>query len=195
MTVSIGLDFDNTIVCYDTAIKTLAFEKYGIREPNFTKENIKSELIARFGSDAWTEFQGELYGPGMRYAKPYANALKTIKKLKELNGVTFSIISHRTKFPFVGKKYQLHSYAKDWVIRYGLLGSIFDSNQINFFESKEEKVRAIIKHDCAIFLDDLPDILNHRLFPKNTMGILFDPKKRKQFTPRISNWTELEKFV
>ena len=46
----------------------------------------------------------------------------------------------------------------------------------------------------AQFLDDLPDILNHRLFPKNTMGILFgDPKKAAVHTPNIL-WTELESF-
>ena len=195
MTITIGLDFDNTIVSYDMAIKKLADEKFGIRNSNLTKNDLKKQLIQKFGEDEWTKFQGYLYGPGMEHAIPYKGSVEVIEKLHFSGKYKLLVISHRTTVPFLGEKYALHTYARNWIKQHTSLEEILGQEAINFFDTKEKKIRAIAENNCDFFLDDLPEILTHNLFPKFTTGILFEPVVSNEYSLRISNWSDLVRFV
>ena len=80
--IKLGLDFDNTIVCYDAAIEVLAEEMFDLPpEVPRTKLGLRNYLRAEGREPEWTVFQGELYGPGMRHAQPFEGAIETMLQL------------------------------------------------------------------------------------------------------------------
>lgn len=167
----IGLDFDNTIVCYDKAIATLAPQRFHL--PDYlplTKVAIRNHLRSQGLDDAWTRFQGELYGPGMAHAEPFETAIEVIRQLRRM-GHAPVVISHRSRFPYLGERHDLHAFASSWISN--RLEDVLTS--FTFHESKAEKVAMIASVGCEVFLDDLPEILSDPLFPKSTIGVLFSP--------------------
>ena len=75
----IGLDLDNTIVCYDRAIEALAegFLRIPKSLPK-TKTDIRDYLRDAGRENDWTRFQGELYGPGMIHAELYDHVIDVL---------------------------------------------------------------------------------------------------------------------
>ena len=181
----IGLDLDNTIACYDDAIKYLADAHLGI-PPNVakTKMGVRDYLRGQGKEEAWVDFQGLLYGPGMEYARPYDGSIEVMQKLESL-GCRLFIISHRSRYPYGKIKYDLHEFAYRWInsniLSEGLMSnnilSVHGTGPISFHVEKEGKLEKIKEVHCDLFLDDLPGILNHSLFPPQTKGVLFDPLK------------------
>lgn len=178
--LNIGLDFDNTIVCYDDAVRELAIRDFDVpTNACMNKISIRKYLRDNRGEDVWVSFQGSLYGPGMRYAKPYPGCIGALTELRA-KGVHLSIISHRSKWPYSGDAYDLHAFASDWISNH-LDMDLFDSSSnrdIYFLETKEEKVSKIKDSECDIFVDDLLDLLEMLSFPNKPKRILFDPHKK-----------------
>lgn len=111
----IGLDFDNTIVCYDAAIAVLAEKVLDLPvEVPRTKLGLRDHLRATGRELEWTAFQGELYGPGMRHAQPFDGAIETMLELVDA-GYELVIVSHRSRKPYAGEPHDLHAAARAWV--------------------------------------------------------------------------------
>jgi len=185
----IGLDFDNTIVCYDRAIAVLAEQHLDLpAELPRTKVAIRDHLRSEGQEEAWTRFQGELYGPGMIHAELFEHALTSIRELAG-DHHTLLVISHRTRFPYLGRRHDLHAFAKEWILE--RLPHSFES--VTFHERKEEKLSAIGHLGCQIFVDDLPEILSDTFFPRSTLGVLFSPQGslHSWSGPHISSWRDL----
>jgi hypothetical protein len=174
----IGLDFDNTIVCYDEAIARLADELLNLPEtvPR-TKLGVREHFRDRGREDEWTAFQGVLYGPGMQHAQPFAGCLETLKGLTA-KGYSLSIVSHRSARPYAGPAYDLHDYARNWVSRHLLEDGLIKADAVFFHETREQKVAQIGQLGCVLFLDDLPEVFAEPGFPHATQPILFDPEER-----------------
>ena len=191
----IGIDFDNTIACYDSAIAKLAEEMFDLPDlvPR-TKLGVRDYLRIKDREIEWTAFQGELYGPGMRYAYAYEGAIETMLELSALSHELF-IVSHRSKKPYAGPPYDLHAAARAWLKETAQSQGLFTNDQVFFLESRDEKVQMIKELSCDIFLDDLPEVLEAAEFPMTTRGILFAPDgpKKKALTKHvtISQWTSL----
>jgi hypothetical protein len=173
----IGLDFDNTIVCYDQAIALLAEELFELpKEVPRTKLGLRDHLRAVGREPEWTVFQGELYGPGMRNAQPFEGAIATMQQLVAA-GHELVIISHRSRHPYAGPRHDLHEAARAWVADWLHTVGLFDeqSNQacVYFMETRDQKLAMINKLGCDVFLDDLYEVLTAPSFPANTRGILF----------------------
>lgn len=190
----IGLDFDNTIVCYDCAISKLAEEIFDLPdEVPRTKLGVRDYLRVHDREVEWTAFQGELYGPGMRYAEAYQGAIETMLELSALGHELF-IVSHRSKKPYAGPPHDLHSAARAWLKEVVQSHDLFHDDQIFFLESKDRKIQMIRDLACEVFVDDLPEILEASEFPLTTRGILFSPhdsagKSLKH--PTICQWKNL----
>jgi len=195
----IGLDFDNTIVCYDQAIAILADKLFDL-PPNIsrTKLGLRDYLRSENREPEWTAFQGEMYGPGMKYAEAFHGAQSVMKQLKSL-GHRLVITSHRSRYPYAGTQYDLHKSARAWIDN-NLLhekNPPLVSEDINFFETRAEKIASIGKSNCEIFLDDLPEVLEDENFPKSTHRILFSPDENIVSTNYISlkAWDELPALI
>ncbi len=175
----IGFDFDNTIVCYDSAISTLASEIIDLpRNIPRTKLEIRDHLRSVGREKAWTEFQGLLYGPGMRFAQTFEGVVSTMQRLI-LDGHELSIVSHRSKHPYAGPAHDLHAFAQQWVEEHlrsvGLFLDTEQRNNVAFHETLEAKISNIAALNCDMFIDDLPEVLDAPGFPSSTIGIHFEP--------------------
>jgi hypothetical protein len=194
--IKLGLDFDNTIVCYDTAIALLAERLLELpAEVPRTKLGLRDFLRGSDREHEWTAFQGELYGPGMRYAQPFRGAIETMRQLVAA-GHKLVIVSHRSRRPYAGEPHDLHAAARFWVAEWLQSAGLFaeDKGSVNFLETRQEKVARIAELGCQAFLDDLPDVLGAPGFPDDTTGILFDPSASSPATEGkrcISAWPEL----
>ena len=188
----IGLDFDNTLVCYDEAIIRLA-DKLLKLPPDLprTKLAIRDYLREANREHEWTVFQGELYGPGMSYAEPFEHSVETMQILKTA-GYSLCIVSHRSFTPYAGPAYDLHAAARAWIDENLALDLIVNS-QAFFYETMEQKIAAIGALECEIFVDDLPIVLSNEVFPSTCQPILFDPENfhaNVNFV-RITHWNQL----
>ena len=193
--MKIGFDFDNTIVCYDEAIEILS-EKLDLPSKlQRNKLSIRDYLKSQNRENEWTEFQGTLYGPGMQHAKPYEFFIEIAQYLKNHQHELF-IVSHRSKFPYSGEKYDLHQFAEKWLnvkINENLL---IEKNKIFFLDTLEKKILKIGELKIDLFIDDLSEVINHELFPLKTKSILFDPdNKKNNVNRRISKWEQLILYV
>jgi hypothetical protein len=192
----LGLDFDNTIVCYDDAIAVLADELFDL-PPGVprTKIGVRDYLRRINREPEWSAFQGELYGPGMRHAKPFDGAIETMLKVVA-DGHDLVIVSHRTRRPYAGESHDLHATAQKWVAdRLQSAGLFVEKNsKVNFLETRQKKIARIAELDCQAFLDDLPEVLVAPSFPVSTIGILFNPSgcsTAPEGKRSISAWPEL----
>ncbi len=192
----IGLDFDNTIACYDHAIARFARELFALpADIPPTKLGLRNYLRAAGREPEWTAFQGYLYGPGMDYAEPFPGAVEAIAALQAAGHKTF-IISHRSMHPYAGPKHDLHAWAKGWMTGHLRNGghSLFSETNIYLNEHLADKIAMIGKLKCGLFLDDLPEVLGHADFPAGTKKLLFSSKAPPAGSDmvQIKDWNEIQ---
>ena len=195
----IGIDFDNTIVSYDALFHKVAVEQaiVPVDLPK-SKMAVRDYLRKNDNEPIWTELQGFVYGTKMEDAKAYPFVIEFMKFARE-EGISMAIVSHKTKHPFVGPKYNLHQAASSWVANKLIDGEInlIEPENVFFELTKEEKIARIAHIGCDYFIDDLPEILLMPGFPKNLNRILFDPEGNhntdKLYTKLVS-WQEIKTF-
>ena len=197
----IGVDFDNTIVCYDKLFHKIAVEKGVIpKDIPKIKDVIRNYLRKHGKEDAWTELQGFVYGPGTLNAKPFVGVLDFFMHCNKNKDKTY-IISHKTIHPFLGSKYNLHEFAHKWLEKQGFYdsGKTGLSKENVFFElTKEEKLDRITKQGCTWYIDDLPEFLTEKNFPEKVNRILFDPNLRYKNTDnfeRVESWKQITEKI
>jgi len=174
----LGLDFDNTIVSYDEVFHRVAVE--GGHVPAglpVSKEAVRNFLRTAGREEVWTEMQGTVYGSRMAEARAFDGALETIASIKA-QGHRVIIVSHKTRFPFLGERHDLHAAARGWLEAHGFFdprGLGFQGSDVFFESTKEEKLARIAREACTHFVDDLPEILTHPLFPPGVEKLHFAP--------------------
>jgi len=197
----IGIDFDNTIVFYDHLFHSVALEE-GLIPSNLAKNKlaVRDYLHHDNKEDLWTLLQGQVYGSRMGDAKPCKGVLQFMKNA-QLQGHRICIISHKTKYPFLGEPFDLHEAARKWINNFILENDIFLKHYLDiFFElTKEEKILRINSLECDVFIDDLPEILNMKGYLNKTKRILYDPEG-KYMTIKASyqianSWKAIEKIL
>jgi hypothetical protein len=175
----IGVDFDNTIVCYDGIFFDVALEMGLITEGiEKSKTAIRDYIQAHHANQAWTLLQSEVYGAHMSEARPYPGVAEFFECCRR-QSVSLWIISHKSLYPAVGKAYNLHRSALAWLAENGFLrsdGALLSPERVVFAEARAEKIKQILKLGCTHFIDDLPEVFSDGDFPKNVGRILFDPR-------------------
>ena len=177
----IGLDFDNTIVCYDEAFYQLAHEAKSIPENlQRTKEQVKAHLQKQGRNDFWTELQGLAYGPRMETASVFPK-FEAFLKAMHRPGVELFIVSHRSPKPYSGLDYDLHEAARTCLRgRPWIQSEMIPLKNIFFEATKQGKIKKIAELNLDYFVDDLLDIFTDPMFPLNTKKIHFLPGKSEQ---------------
>jgi len=191
----IGIDFDNTIACYDGVFHAAALERGLIpAELGRDKNSVRDYLNGAGRTDAFTELQGYVYGTRMELAAPYPGFAGFVGAARQAGHELF-IVSHKTQHPIRGPKYDLHSAARGFLAAQGLVGP---SGPIHpdhvFFElTKEAKAARVATLRCKVFVDDLPEIFALPDFPKTTRPVLFDPvdQFRDAKLDRCQSWSEI----
>jgi len=193
----IGIDFDNTIVCYDAAFHRAARERGWIpADVTPTKDGVRNWLRAAGREDDWTELQGYIYGARMDLAAPFPGVCDFLRAAAEA-GCAVDIVSHKTRHPYRGEKYDLHQAALGWLEAEGF----FDDHTLRLNRSnvhleltKDGKLARIGALSCDTFIDDLPELLGEPGFPADTSRVLFDPNDAAPDAPtytRARSWGEI----
>ncbi len=197
----IGIDFDNTIVCYDTIFHTVCRERGLIPDSVPVNKSEVRNYLRRIGrEDDWTEIQGYVYGSRMAEAVPFPGVKEFFRTIR-LAGMALSIISHKTLFPFKGERHDLHRAAYDWLDQQGFFkaSDIGLAREDVYFElTRQAKLERIAARGCTHFIDDLPEFLSEPGFPAGVRRILFDPNNlygnREQFG-RATDWAQVRRFL
>ena len=172
----IGIDLDNTIINYQNSLKIIAKSRNIKIIRKFTKDYIKKKIENKSKKD-WTTIQGEIYGKKILQADLF-NGFKKFLDFSKKNRLKLIIVSHKTKYPIVGKKQNLHLSAIKFIEK-KIGKNIFKVNKNLFFEKNVvNKINRIKKNDCDYFIDDLPKILINKNFPRTTEGLLFNGKNK-----------------
>ncbi|MBI5629793.1 MAG: aminoglycoside phosphotransferase family protein [Elusimicrobia bacterium] len=174
----VGVDFDNTLACYDGVFHQAALEKGLIPQSLPASKNSVRDYLRRAGREpSWTKLQGLVYGKRMGEVAPFPGTLEFFKLCRE-RGLELFIISHKTRQPSRGEACDLVAAALAWLKAKGFLnperGGI-ESSRVYFEPSKLEKLERISRLACDVFVDDLPEFLAEPEFPAGTRKILFDP--------------------
>jgi len=195
----VGFDFDNTIVSYDALFHKVALEQSLVPpQTPVSKVAVRDYLRKVDREHEWTEMQGYVYGSRMAEAAAYPGVVEFIQMLRD-RGIDVLIISHKTKFPFLGPKYDLHAAAADWISASlsDSKGPLFASDRVFFELTKEEKIARIAACACDYFIDDLPEILQMSGFPADTGRLLFDPEKShddQEAFKKFGSWQEIRAY-
>lgn len=175
----LGIDFDNTIVSYDGVFHRVALERGCIPSSvGVSKVAVRDWLRQTGKEEIWTEMQGHVYGARMRDADLYPGVREVLAAARD-TGLVVSIVSHKTRYPFLGEKHDLHAAARAWVEEFlrDDAGPFVEPDRIFFETTKEAKWARIGAADVSHFVDDLPEILLSEHFPADVEKILFDPDR------------------
>lgn len=194
----IGIDFDNTIVSYDSLFHKVAREQDVV--PATTPQNkvaVRDHLRAIGREAVWTEMQGYVYGARMDEAEAYPGVIEFFRWARA-SGVTLCIVSHKTLHPFIGPKYDLHQAARGWIETHlvDAKGPLIGSERVFFELTKEAKWDRIAATGCSWFIDDLPEILLAECFPGGVERMLFDPENHHESATgvtRMTAWADIER--
>lgn len=197
----LGIDFDNTIVNYDSLVHRVGREEGLIPEDvPPSRLAVRNYLREAGQEDRWTQMQGKVYGARMAEAEPYPGVIEFLAWARGAD-VEVAIISHKTKHPFRGPRYDLPAAARDWIdlrLR-DAAGALVPLERVFFEETQEAKLRRIAATGRACFIDDLPEILLAPEFPAGAARVLFDPEGRNRDVPRMvtrfASWDEIRGHV
>ncbi|MBF0354353.1 MAG: haloacid dehalogenase-like hydrolase [Alphaproteobacteria bacterium] len=166
----IGVDLDNTLICYDALFHRLGREM-GDLPSNIPidKTAIRNWFRANGQEDIWTQMQAHAYGDRILGAQAFLGAVDTLLGW-QLAGHHVAIVSHKTRTPYSGPMFDLHSAARKWLEVAGLSGV-----PAYLEETRSGKIDRIARLQCTAFIDDLPEFLFDPLFPDVPTRILFDP--------------------
>ena len=179
MDLHIGIDLDNTIIDYEQVFAPVAAELGLLPKGEATgdKEAIKSRLIKADPSEqTWMRLQGQVYGRHIGLALPYPGVVEGLAQLK-LAGARLSIVSHKTRHGhFDPARIDLWQAAREWLALNNLHdpeGAGIAHEDVHFELTREAKVERIRAIGCAVFIDDLPEVLNHPSFPSDVRAMWF----------------------
>lgn len=194
----LGLDFDNTLVCYDGVFHRVAVAERLV-PPDLppTKSHVRDYLRHHDRGDDWTRLQGTVYGPRMVEATPYPGVVEFLRWCSRQDW-DVAIISHRSRHPYLGPPHDLHAAAHQWLTDNGLLDHTgLHPEHVWFEETKAAKLNRIAAAEREAFVDDLPEFLREPDFPDGVGRVLFDPGYRYPDAtdfPRLGSWETAPAF-
>jgi hypothetical protein len=197
----VGLDFDNTIVCYDALFHRLARERGLLAEDVPATKGHVRDYLRRIGrEDDWTEMQGIGYGPRIVDAAPFPGVLDFLNRCLRLS-VRCAVVSHKTRTPYLGEKHDLHAAAHDFLRAHGFYNTAVSGltpTDVHLELTKQAKIDRIAALRCDTFVDDLPEFLGEASFPRATRKVLFDPAGAcggAADCARARSWAEVGRLV
>lgn len=186
----LGIDLDNTLVCYDQLFWQLACERGWIpKSVPCRKECVRDELRRQGREADWTLLQGEVYGPRMVDAVLFPHVLSALQDLHQA-GWKLHIISHRSRTPFAGPPHDLHASARTWLQSQGFLDEQctgLTPARVFLETEKSAKLARIQQLGCDCFIDDLPELLTDEKFPPGVQRVHFDPHQHSPASTVLMN--------
>jgi hypothetical protein len=198
----VGIDFDNTIACYDNSF-TLAARSRGISLPGTSVDKLALRDYLRSqpgGEIEWQRVQAEVYGRRMSQACVFSDFPHFVERCRS-HSISLVIVSHKTEFAAQDQTVNLRDAAMAWMVGQGFLGNAglgFAEEDVFFAGTRREKVETISKLGCSCFIDDLQEVFADEGFPQSVTKILFDPAGLAADTDgiqRCSSWAQVMDIV
>jgi hypothetical protein len=207
MAFRIGIDFDNTIVCYDEVFVRIA-KAESLLPQDFKggKAEVRDCLRKlRGGEERWQRLQGRVYGDQMDSASLFEGAARFLARCRERDDTRVFIVSHKTEFGhFDPRGINLRDAARAWMVRQGFFdkdGFNLPGDALHFESTRYDKIEKIAQLGCTHFIDDLEEVLADSRFPAATRRILF-LNGRSERSGRLAagyevctDWHEIEEAV
>ena len=194
----IGVDLDNTIICYDEAFVKIARQE-NLISPEF-EYNSKTEVrdfIRELlnGEYEWQRLQGLVYGKLIMQAKLFNGVAEFFAQSAEKN-IDLYIVSHKTELAHHDpEKTNLRVSALKFLENHGFFDKLSMKRENVFFEStREEKINRIKNIGCKIFIDDLPEVLLDKSFPSNCQKIFFS-QIPEDGLKNTSSWQQIKEQI
>ena len=178
----IGLDFDNTIASYagvfaEVAVELELLSREEAAEAGGDKTAIRDRLRDQGREEDWIRLQGEVYGACMDRAEPFPGVAEFFDAAHSA-AIPLVVVSHKTRHPHRGPRYDLHEAARHFLERHGLVGGTtgLPAERLFFEEERSAKLARIAEQGCTAFVDDLPEVFESGGFPDGVGKFLFDPE-------------------
>jgi hypothetical protein len=176
--LSIGLDFDNTIITYDAVFLATA-RKWGLVGADFIggKQAIRDTIrLLPKGELSWQKLQGQVYGKGLAQAGMVEGVDAFLRRCRQRN-VSVAIVSHKTEFGHHDPdRINLRDAARAWMSGHGFFltsGYGIAPDAVYFESTRQDKIARIAQVGCTHFIDDLEEVLCDPTFPPGVERILF----------------------
>ena len=198
--MKIGLDFDNTIACYELVFPKVA-KKLGLVNNNWlgTKKELKDWLRNQpDGELKWQKLQGLVYGKFMSQAVLFPGVANFFLRCKRMN-IQLYIVSHKTEYGhFDEDKIPLREAALQWMKSKGFFKESkfnISSDVVFFCNTRKEKAEQVSKLKLDAFVDDLEEVYSEPGFPGYIKKILFGTETSitNSYDVWCSNWTEISR--
>lgn len=175
----IGIDFDNTIICYDEVFHRLAVEAGLVAADAPHRQKAVRDAARRSpeGDLAWQRLQGQAYGPRIKEARPAEGVRDFLTRCRS-QGVEVHVISHKTTYASVDPSCtDLRTAARDWMAGHGFFTEATGLSPERFHcgATRQEKVDLIRAAHCTHFIDDLIETFLEVAFPAEVQAILYAP--------------------
>jgi len=195
-TLRIGLDFDNTLICYDQVFYQLALElRFIDASVPAQKASIRQSIVKRFGNDLyWQKLQSLAYGPQISKARLFDGVLCFVQAMAA-EGHEIFIVSHKSTRSHYNPNIKLREHALTFMKESGLVGSNTINNEnVYFAQTLEDKLTKITDLKLDVFVDDLSKVLLDKTFPIETMAIKFKGNKIERCL-YADSWQQINRYV
>ena len=200
--VRIGIDFDNTIICYDKVFAAVARRRGLVPEGwEGLKSDVRDHLRSREGGELdWQGLQGFVYGKGIGGAELYPGVREFLSACKQV-GAKVYIVSHKTRYGHQDPdRTDLRDAARSWLRGAGLIDTAdaaLAAGDVYFEDTQASKVDRLASLKLDVFIDDLVDVFEQPHCPTTTRAILFTRSQHPcpaQCQP-IATWAEIRREV
>jgi hypothetical protein len=190
----IGLDLDNTLICYDQAFLRVGKEE-GILPASFAgnKAAVKRALLVeRPDGSLWEGLQGLVYGRRIDAATLFDGVTEFLGRCRNRADIV-AIVSHKTERAHYDPKTDLRVAALQWMESrqfFDTSGLGLERGNVYFEGTRDDKVRRIRDLGCDVFVDDLAEVLIHGGMPAACRKILFGSDPQIGFE-QYASWHEV----
>ena len=178
--ITVGVDFDNTLVCYDTLFYRVAVERGLIRSQTSPIKKLVRDSIRELpeGEIEWQKLQAVVYGPRIGEATPAPGSSEFLEKCARHN-IKVKIISHKTEYANYDETgTNLRHAAVSWLEQHRFFDGPscgLSKGDVYFESTRKDKLDRIGRLGCTHFIDDLEEIFLEESFPTGVATLLYAP--------------------
>jgi hypothetical protein len=221
----IGVDFDNTLVYYDSVIRAVAEEEGWLEAgaaaargagegaargegegegagPGASKKDVRDRIRELpDGEMKWRRLQAAVYGPRIGEATMAEGAERFLASCRDARAPVY-VISHKTRRAAADETgTDLREAALGWMSESGLFdpaGPALTPGSVFFEPTRGRKVSRIAACGCTHFIDDLEETFAETSFPAGVKKILYRPAGELPQMEGVTvcrSWGEVHRLV
>jgi len=187
----IGIDLDNTLICYDNIFHASAISSDLIPEDWIgNKEQLRDYIrLLHDGEHKWQQLQGYVYAEAVKDAESFPGAIRFLWRAKQ-KGHQLFIVSHKTKFSHHDASKSLRVPARKWLKEKEIFTELPSSlvNDVYFLSTQKEKIEKFNELNLDVLIDDLIEVIENPLLDNDIKAIHFGGE-------RFSSWTGIDNHL